>query len=333
MDRRVPERFLAFVATRTGSNVESGVTTVAADDLPVGEVTVRVRWSGVNYKDGLATRPTGKVARISPLILGTEFVGTVVDSSVVSISPGSVVIAHGHELGTAHHGGFAEYARVPAAWTVPLVGLTERQSMILGTAGFTAARSVDLLERRGLRAGEGPVLVTGATGGVGGFAIGILAERGYEVWALTTKADVRDELRELGAFGFVDPSEIGPSASQLGPERWAAAIDPVGEATLPWILRTLRYGGAVAASGNVSGAALRSSVFPFILRDVALIGVDSARVATAERASIWARLAGDLRPRQFERRANEVDLDGLPDALATVLAGRANGRFVVRIGG
>ena len=330
----VPSQFRALLAIRTDGHVHTRVELVGPSDLPSGEVTVRVGWSGVNYKDALATKPLGKVARISPLIPGTDLAGSVVESSDPQTKIGTQVIAHGHELGTSHHGGYAEYARIPAAWIVPLpTGLSPREAMILGTAGFTAARSVAELERRGLAPTDGPVLVTGATGGVGGFAVSILAARGYEIWALTGKRDARNDLLRRGVRGFVEPSELGRSRRQLEPERWAGAIDPVGKATLPYILRTLRYGAAVAATGNVSGADLVTSVFPFILRDCALIGIDSANVSMSERRVIWDRLAGDLRPRGLSESATEIGLDDLPQALETVLAGAARGRFLVRVGG
>lgn len=329
-----PDRFRAFVATRDGDDVRCAVTTLSLEDLPAADLTIRVRWSGVNYKDGLATLSTGRVARISPLVLGTDLAGTVIESSDPLRPVGSEVIAHGHELGMSHHGGFSEYARVPGAWTIPLPeGLTSRESMAFGTAGFTAARSVDVLERRGLRPGQGPVLVTGATGGVGGYAIGILARRGYEVWGLTRKPDAHAALRALGAVGFVDPTELEASDKALEHARWAGAIDTVGQASLPWILRTLRYGGAVAATGNVSGRELTTSVFPFILRDVALLGVDSATVAASERALIWQRLATDLRPTLLEERICEIGVDDLAQALKVVLTGDARGRYLVRLAG
>jgi acrylyl-CoA reductase (NADPH) len=328
----IPPEFRAFVTVHEDGRVRSEVTWAHASDLPHDDVTIRVRWSSVNYKDGLATLPESKVARISPLIPGTDLAGTVIASDDHAIAVGSEVIAHGHELGTSHHGGYAEFARVPAGWTLPVpVGLSAREAMVLGTAGFTAARSVDALERRGLSPTSGPVLVTGATGGVGGLAIGILVERGYEVWALTSKAEAQSQLRDQGVRGFVTRSDLDPSPRKLDPERWAGAIDPVGAATLPYILRTLKYGAAVAASGNVSGSDLSTSVFPFILRDCSLIGIDSAHVAPDERSAIWNRLADDLRPRGFAERVTEIGLDGLAVALETVLAGKARGRYVVRV--
>ena len=330
----IPARFRAFVAEKLDDRVERGVRDVAADDLPPGEVDVRVDWSSVNYKDALATIPNGKVARISPLIPGIDLAGTVVASRVASIAVGSGVIAHGYELGVARHGGFAEYARVPADWIVPLPeGLTTREAMAVGTAGFTAALSVARLEAHGLVPEDGPVLVTGASGGVGRTALAILVERGYEVWAATGKAEAHGELSGLGAAGILSREEVtAESPRPLESERWAGAVDCVGAATLPYILRTLRWGGAVAASGNTSGAPLATTVFPFILRGVALLGIDSAQQPIADRRRLWDRIAGDLRPRGLGEAVTEVDLDGLEAALDGILAGRARGRWIVRIG-
>jgi putative YhdH/YhfP family quinone oxidoreductase len=330
----IPETFRAFVAEKVDERVDRGVREFAAAALPEGEVLVRVGWSSVNYKDALATIANGKVARISPLIPGIDLAGEVVASDDRSIAVGSQVLAHGYELGVARHGGYAEYARVPAGWVVPLpAGLSVRESMALGTAGFTAARSVVLLEARGLVPGAGPVLVTGATGGVGRTAIAILVERGYEVWAVTGKPEAHDELRALGVAGILGRDDVAAEGRPLEAERWAGAVDSVGAATLPHILRTLRYGGAVAASGNTSGPALATTVFPFILRGVALLGVDSAAVPIDERRGIWARLGGDLRPRGLGEAVTEVTLDELEPALDAILAGRARGRWVVRVGG
>ncbi|MFZ5855065.1 MAG: acryloyl-CoA reductase [Chloroflexota bacterium] len=330
----IPETFRAFVAEKTADGVERGVRPFAAADLPAGEVEVRIAWSSVNYKDALATIPDGKVARISPLIPGIDLAGEVVASDEPSIPVGSSVLAHGYELGVSRHGGYAEYARVPAGWVVPLpAGLTTREAMAIGTAGFTAARSVVELEKRGLTPASGPVLVTGATGGVGRTAIAILVPRGYEVWAVTGKPEAHDELRALGVAGILGREEVAAEGRPLEAERWAAAVDSVGAATLPYILRTLRYGGAVAASGNTSGPALATTVFPFILRGVALLGIDSAAVPIEERRRLWERLATDLRPRGLGEAVTEVDLEHLEQALDGILAGKARGRWIVRLGG
>jgi acrylyl-CoA reductase (NADPH) len=329
----VPDQFRAFVAERVAERVERGVKPFAAADLPPGEVEVRVDWSSVNYKDALATILTGKVARISPLIPGIDLAGEVVGSRVRSIRRGDQVIVHGYDLGTSHHGGYAEYARVPAGWVVPLPpGLSAREAMAIGTAGFTAAMSVVALEDRGLTPAAGPVLVTGASGGVGSTALAILADRGYEVWAATGKKEEHARLLALGAAGFISREEsTADSPRPLESERWGGAVDAVGGATLPYVLRTLRRGAAVAASGNAGGAELRTTVLPFILRGVALLGMDSAGMPIEERRRLWLRLATDLRPRALAEHATEVTLETLEPALDAILAGEARGRWIVRV--
>ena len=331
----IPAEFRAFVVDKVGDTVERGVRDFAAADLPAGEVEVRVGWSSVNYKDALATIASGKVARISPLIPGIDLAGTVIASEDGAIPVGSEVIAHGYELGVARHGGYAEYARVPAGWIVPLPhGLTTREAMAVGTAGFTAALSVARLEANGLSPADGPVLVTGASGGVGRTATAILAERGYEVWAATAKTEVHEDLRAMGAAGILSRDDVTTDSPRpLEAERWAAAVDCVGAATLPYILRTLKWGGAVAASGNTSGASFGTTVFPFILRGVSLLGIDSAQVPIVDRRRLWDRIAEDLRPRGLGEALTEVDLDGVETALDAILAGRAHGRWLIRLGG
>ena len=342
--------FRAFVAERRDGEVDRGVRTVGEDFLMPGEVTVRVAWSSVNYKDGLATVPKGNVARISPLVPGVDLAGEVVASEAPEVEVGEAVVVHGYDLGVAHHGGYAELARVPAAWVVPLPrGLTARRAMAIGTAGFTAALSVHQLEQHGCNPDGGPVLVTGASGGVGSTAVGILARRGYEVVASTGKADSHDFLRALGAASVLDRSETSAeSPKPLEKERWSAAVDCVGGSTLAYVLRTLRYGAAVAASGLTGGPNLPTTVFPFILRGVALLGVDSVQLPMEQRRTTWARLAGDLAPVGLDADepgpavaealgpdgiVTEVGLEDLPGVLDAILAGRVRGRTVVRVGG
>lgn len=319
------ERFDAYVVEQGAREIRR----LGLDDLGEGDVTIRVTWSGVNYKDGLATVPDGKVARISPLVPGIDLAGTVVEGG--GYSPGTPVLVHGYDLGVAHHGGYSAYARVPAQWVVPLPsGLTDREAMSLGTAGFTAALSVHQLEARGLRPQDGPVLVTGATGGVGSVAVGILAARGYEVVASTGKSSAAGWLRGLGAADVVD--RIGAAGRPLEQERWAGAVDCVGGETLAAVLATLRYGAAVAASGNTGGPKLGTTVFPFILRGVALLGVDSVRCPIELRRDLWRRLSEDLRPKGLDTIATqEVGLEGLGPALDRVLAGGNQGRTLVRL--
>lgn len=330
----IPATFRAYVAEKIGDTVERGVREFREVDLPPGEVEIRIAWSSVNYKDGLATRPDGKVARINPLIPGIDLAGEVIASEDPTIAVGESVLAHGYELGVSRHGGYAEYERVPAGWVVPLApGLSPREAMAIGTAGFTAAKSIVALEERGLDPADGPVLVTGASGGVGGTALAILAERGYEVWAATGKPDEAARLLALGAAGILTRDEVTAEGRPLESERWAGAVDAVGGATLPYVLRTLRTGAAVAASGNVGGAKLETTVFPFILRGVALLGMDSVNVPISRRRDLWDRLATDLRPRDIGIHTTEVTLDTLDEALDGIVAGAARGRWIVRIGG
>ncbi len=334
----IPDTFRAYVARKTERDgvpaIDRGVRSFAQADLPPGEVEIRVGWSSVNYKDGLATRIDGRVARIDPIIPGIDLAGEVMASGDPAVPAGTAVLAHGYDLGVARHGGYSEYQRVPAGWVVPLApGLTPRDAMAIGTAGFTAAMSVVALEDRGLRPADGPVLVTGASGGVGGTALAILADRGYEVWAVTGKPDEAARLTALGAAGILTRDEVAVEGKPLESERWAGAVDAVGAATLPYVLRTLKTGAAVAASGNAGGPKLDTTVFPFILRGVALLGMDSVTVPIARRRALWDRLATDLRPRELGRHVTEVDLEGLEVALYGIVAGTARGRWVVRVGG
>ena len=331
----MPASFRAFVVDRPeGGTFARGHRQLTPGDLPPGEITVRVEWSGINFKDGLAAREDGRVARAYPLVHGIDLAGTVVASDDDAFPEGAKVLAHGYDIGTARHGGYAELARVPGRWTVPLPeGMTSREAMEIGTAGFTAAMSVAALEERGLRAGDGPVLVTGASGGVGSTAIAILAARGHEAWAATGKADEHDRLAHLGAAGILSREDVTGPGRPLDSARWAGAVDTVGAATLPYVLRTLRVGAAVASSGNASGTELATTVLPFILRGVALLGMDSANMAIEPRRALWTRLATDLLPSGIGDGITVVDLDTLQPALDAIVAGQARGRWVVRVTG
>jgi acrylyl-CoA reductase (NADPH) len=316
----------AFVAEKGDDGVTRGVRDdFETGDLGAGDVLVKVAWSSVNYKDALATIEKGQVARISPLIAGIDLAGTDEDS-------GEEVLAHGYDLGVAHHGGYAEYARVPSEWIVPLPdGLSAKQAMAIGTAGYTAARCVIALETAGLRPDAGPVLVTGASGGVGSTAVDILAARGYEVVASSGKDP--ELLEALGAAEVISREEAAGDASRpMEQSRWAGAVDCVGGEALAGVIRSLRYGGAVAACGNTGGIKLPATVLPFILRGVSLLGVDSVRTPIAERKRTWKRLATDLRPPHLDDSiAHEIDLDGIEDALSAILRGELSGRTIVRV--
>ncbi len=329
------QTFRAYVVDKpAGGSFTRGLRELSTSDLPPGEVTVRVTWSSVNFKDGLAAREDGRVARSYPLVPGIDLAGEIAASDDPAFPVGKPVLANGYEIGTARHGGYGDLARIPSSWVVPLPdALTARDAMAIGTAGFTAAMSVAALEDHGLRPGDGPVLVTGASGGVGSTAIAILASRGHEVWAATGKAGEHDRLRRLGAAGFLTRDEVTAPGRPLESARWAGAVDTVGSATLPYVLRTLRIGAAVASSGNASGADLATTVFPFILRGVALLGMDSANMAIGPRRALWSRLATDLRPGGIDDGVTEVNLETLEPALDAIVAGQARGRWVVRVSG
>src|SRR3954466_5185120 len=328
----IPDSFRALVAEQRDGGVDRGLRELSPEDLPEGDVTVRVRFSSVNYKDALAVSPKGRVARTSPLVPGIDLAGEVVDGE----GTGREVIVHGYDLGVAQHGGYAEYARVPSDWVVPLPdGLDARGAMTLGTAGFTAALSVVRLENDGVGPDDGPVLVLGATGGVGATAVAILAQRGYEVVASTGKSDQEEWLKGLGASEVIDRAETsGESDRPLEKQRWGGVVDPVGGDSTAYALRTTRYGGAVATSGLVGGTGLKTTILPFILRDVSLLGVDSVGTPIEERREVWNRLTDDLSPGDLDRLVDrELPLDEVNGYLDEVLDGGGRGRVLVRVGG
>jgi acrylyl-CoA reductase (NADPH) len=323
----------ALVATRADGTVRLHVEDLPDDELPPGEVTVDVEWSAVNYKDAMVSMPGNRVARRSPLVPGVDLSGMVALSDDPAIPPGTSVLVHGYDLGVDHHGGFATRARVPAGWVVPLPdGLSTRRAAAIGTAGFTAVLSVAKLRRAGVEPGQGPILVTGASGGVGSMAVATLALQGFEVVASTGKADEHDYLRMLGAGEVVGRDAVTtPGGRVLASERWAGAVDCVGGEPLAAVIRAVRYGGAVAASGLTAGTDLPLTVYPFIIRGVSLLGVDSVSTPIAERRSVWATMADALPGTTVDAMvAQEVGLDALPAVLADVLAARVRGRVLVR---
>lgn len=329
------DAYRALVVDKTDSGVSLSIRERSRVDLDQGDVTIKVAYSCVNYKDGLAVRADGKVARKYPLVPGIDLSGTVLESGDRRFREGDHVIAHAYDLGMGHDGGYSELERVPGDWVLRLPpGLSLRDAMAIGTAGFTAAMSVEALEKMGVRPDSGPVIVTGASGGVGSSAISMLAALGYHVVASTGSADAHDFLREIGASETIDRSETSAESSRpLEKSRWAGAVDAVGGATLAYLLRTMNYGGTVAASGNAGGVTLNTTVFPFILRGVNLLGIDSANMPMERRETLWNRLATELKPRHLDRIvAKEVSLEELPEALEAVHRGEIRGRVVVRIG-
>ncbi|NMO03536.1 oxidoreductase [Gordonia sp. TBRC 11910] len=326
--------FKAFVLNKTDGQFTAGVQSLTFDDLPAGDVTVRVEYSSINYKDGLACLPESPVVASYPMVPGIDLAGVVAESNDPRFEVGQEVIAIGRDLGIAHFGGYAEYTRLPAAWLEPLpAGLTLKQAMMLGTAGFTAGLSIQRLEENGLVPGDGRVLVTGATGGVGSTAVNMLAGLGYDVSASTGKADEHDYLRSLGATEILGRDEVSAATgAPLEGERWAAGIDPVGGDTLAYLLRTTRYRGSVANCGLTGGPALTTTVLPFILRGVNLLGIDSVQCPPDVRARVWQRLASDLKPAGLaDAIATEVTLDEIPATAGSILAGAVRGRTLVSL--
>lgn len=327
--------FHALVAQQGDSGIEAVVETLDGAELPPGEVTIRVHYSSANYKDALALTPNGGVVRTYPVVPGIDLTGEVVSSESDEFRVGELVLAHGYQIGTGCHGGYAEYARVPADWVVKLGTLTPREGAAIGTAGFTAAMSVKALQRHGIKPQDGPIVVTGATGGVGSVSVDLLAAAGYHVVASTGKADATDRLRELGATEVIGRLPEDPDAKPrpLGKSRWAGAIDCVGGTTLAHLLSTMNYGGAVAASGLTGGAGLQTTVMPFILRGVALLGIDSVLMPIGPRRELWEELGNPLKPQHLSHVAHDVDVKNAVDLLDEVRAGKHSGRAVIKVAG
>ncbi|MDO8988560.1 MAG: YhdH/YhfP family quinone oxidoreductase [Sideroxyarcus sp.] len=304
---------------------------LSLDDLDPGEVVIRAHFSGVNYKDALAATGAGKVIRRFPCVGGVDVSGVVESSTDARYKAGDQVLVTGYHMGVAHDGGFAEYVRAPADWVVPLpAGLSLFEAMALGTAGFTAALAIHRLEQNELAPDNGKVIVTGASGGVGSLAVRMLSRLGYRVVALTGKASEKDYLLALGASEVLLRSEVDfGSKRPLERELWAGALDAVGGDTLAWLTRTMQQNGAIASFGNAGGLELHTSVFPFILRGVKLLGVDSAATAMPLRRQMWQRLAGDLRIEQIGQIAHRITLDDLSDVCAKLIANGSHGRSVV----
>lgn len=327
------ESFQALVVDNAGEFAVA-VKRLELDRLPAGDVLVKVAYSSVNYKDGLACRPDGNIVKTYPHVPGIDLAGTVVASSDGRFAVGQQVLATGYGIGVSHYGGYAEYARLPADWVVPLPdGLSPKEAMIYGTAGFTAALSIERLEENGMSPEKGKVLVTGATGGVGSVAVAMLAKKGYSVAASTGKPAAADYLLALGADEIVSRQEVADGAGKpLNKQAWQAAVDPVGGASLAATLSKIAYGGSVAVSGLTGGTAVPTTVMPFILRGVNLLGIDSVFCPADRRRKLWNRMAEDLKPAKLEALLErEISLHELPGALTDILDSKMTGRAIVRL--
>jgi NADPH2:quinone reductase len=324
--------FKAFRIFDSGGSIGGAIVETTLDELSPGDVVIAASYSSVNYKDALAATGAAKIFKRLPLIGGIDVAGTVMASTDPRVREGDEVLVTGYDLGVANDGGYSARVRVPGDWVVKLpAGLTAREAMTLGTAGFTAALSIVRLEQNGLTPGSGPVIVTGATGGVGSVAVAILARLGYRVTAMTGKDSEHEYLKSLGAAEVVPRALAQKSARPLEKAQWAGAVDPVGGDTLAWLTKTMNYGGGIANSGLTGGTELHTTVVPFILRGVNLLGIDSVMCPMAPRLEIWRRLATDMKPAMLASIARDIDLAGLPGAFATLAAGNARGRFVVSV--
>ncbi len=327
--------FKAYLIEEKEGKAQGGFVSMDESRLDAGEVTIKVAYSSINYKDALAATGVGRIIRRYPCIGGIDLSGIVESSADPRFKAGDAVIATSFDIGVAHHGGYAEYARVPADWVVPLpAGLSLFEAMALGTAGFTATLGIIRMEENGLTPVKGPVIVTGATGGVGSLAVDMLAGLGYQVTALTGKEAEFDYLKRLGAAevmlrSSLDLSRIRP----LDKASWAGAVDNLGGDVLAWIASTMKQGGTIASIGLAASTSLNTTVMPFILRGACLLGIDSGYIGEPYRSGVWHRLATDLRPRHLLEMTRTIGFEDLPDAFDDFLQGRARGRVVVEIAG
>ena len=325
--------FRAIVVEKAEGGTKAALTDFDEANLMEGDVTVRVEYSTVNYKDGLAITGKAPVVRRFPMIAGIDLAGTVENSSHPAWKSGDKVILNGWGCGETHLGAYGAKARVKGDWLVPLPkSMSAREAMAIGTAGYTAMLAVIALERHGLKPERGPIAVTGAAGGVGSVATTILAKLGFSVSAVTGRTGEADYLKGLGATEIIERKELAGPPKPLAKERWAGAIDAVGSTTLANLLSTTRYSGAVAACGLAGGMDLPASVAPFILRGVCLYGIDSVMCPLPQRQEAWKRLETDLDRQKLATMTREIGLAGVPEAAASILTGQVRGRIVVKIG-
>ncbi|MFJ6414346.1 acryloyl-CoA reductase [Terribacillus saccharophilus] len=326
--------FGALIVNKDENSFQVTVKEIDETYLPKNDTLIKVHYSGINYKDGLAAQANGKIVKDYPFIPGIDLAGEVVRSDNDKFKPGDKVIATSYDLGVSHFGGYSKYASIPSEWILPLPkNMTLKESMILGTAGFTAGLSVQRLEDNGLRPENGKVLVTGASGGVGGLSVAMLSKKGYTVVASTGKEKEHEYLKGLGASEIIPRDEVyDGTIKSLSKQQWAAAIDPVGGKPLASLLSKIQYGGSVAVSGLTAGGSVPTTVYPFILRGVNLLGIDSVYCPMEKRKKVWERISTDLKPSNLEALvAKEITLDDLPHTLPAILAGTVRGRILVRM--
>ncbi|MFQ3543985.1 acryloyl-CoA reductase [Halobacillus rhizosphaerae] len=326
--------FQAYRITREDDTINAEIEELTTEDLPESDVLIRVRYSSVNFKDGMVSQPNNSLVKEYPIVPGIDLAGEVVESKDSRFQSGDQVIATSYEIGVNHFGGYSEYANIPADWIVPLPeNLTLEESMLYGTAGFTAALSIHRLELNGLSPEKGPVLVTGATGGVGSMAIAMLTKRGYQVEASTGSKEQSNYLEGIGADRILSREDVyNGTIKPLASSRWAAAIDPVGGEPLASILSQLKYNGAAALSGLTAGTKVPAQVYPFILRGISLIGIDSVNCPMEIRKAIWERLAADLKPEHaLDQMKSIISLKDLPHTLQKILNGNTQGRIIVKL--
>ncbi|MBC2043220.1 NADPH:quinone oxidoreductase family protein [Listeria welshimeri] len=325
--------FQALFIEKEADNTSLHFRDTTLDNLPENEVTIEVHYSGINYKDGLAVLPEGKIVNQYPFIPGIDASGVVIESKSNRFQVGDEVIVTSYDFGVSYFGGYSEFIRVPAEWVVPLPqGLSLKEAMILGTAGFTAALSVDALESSGVRPETGKIAVSGATGGVGSLSTAILAKRGFSVVASSGKKDAKDFLQKFGVSEVVSREAFQPEKIRaLDKQLYAGAIDCVGGKPLSYLLTAVQYGGAVTTCGMSAGSKLDTTVFPFILRGVQLLGIDSVLCPMQKRTQIWQRLATDFKLANLDELATEINFQTLPEALHQVMNGGVTGRYLVKI--
>jgi len=329
------DKFRAYRIDKQDDEIRAGFEEIGLDDLGEGDVVVRVAYSTINYKDALAATGTSPILRRYPLVGGIDLAGVVEASEDERFPPGTAVLVNGCGLGESRDGGYAEYARVQGDWLVPIPeNMDAREAMMIGTAGYTAALGIHRMEQNGQAPQNGPVAVTGATGGVGSLAIDMLAGRGYEVAAVTGKSGERGYLESIGAAEVLLRDEIDLGRRPLEKARWAGAVDNLGGEILTWLTRTAAYGANIASIGLAASPKLETTVLPFILRAVCLLGINSVDTPRPLRLEVWKRIGADLRPRHLETVGNrEIAFEDLPGAFDDYIAGRVTGRTVVRIGG